>query len=694
MKNFEGFVFVLILLLFCSGFSYSQNNKISNEKDWAGWRGLKLEGVSSSEELPIEWSQNKNVKWKTPIPGSGFSSPIISGESIFLTTSYQPKTGNQIKYIFSVLLCIINTIILCFLILTTNQKLKQLYDKTDFINLYLFSIIVLMIVLLGYFSVNVFDYQRCDSRKWVGSSLTVVMTSFSISFFIKPNVRYVKQFIGFFLLLFIWFFFYFMPTEAKEHLFRYGYFSKNPYFLYYLTLGYFILALLMIFHILPFKTNSKTKGSSLFFFRKSIFWISVVVAISLIITIAYLIIHNNEFLSYRFGNPVIEPDIGWKLFFLVSIIGVICIFLIRIIISKKLFSAKFPKFLRNLLIIFGFSTFVYTNYMTVNFDYSRAIISIDKNSGEINWISDGLFAPLGNINQNSPSTPTPISDGNKIYAYFGTAGLFCCDFKGNKIWENRNLPFKSYYGVGASLAICDDKIVVFSDAPKKSFLSILNKNTGKEVWKKNLIPCNLTHGSSRTPMIKKVKGIDVLFIWHWKSLILYNLHSGEEISNLEIKKSPGDLVVSLVSDSLNIYLADPKSCRAININKLVKGENPVLWDVKIKGPNIPSPILVNNLLFVINDWGELYCISKEKGEVLWKNRLPGKYYFSSAIANKSYIYLTDNNGLTTVINAAPKFKIIVNNNLNCNLRASLVPHQNEIFIRSFNKLYCIKKNEN
>jgi outer membrane protein assembly factor BamB len=629
------------------------------------------------------------------MPGKGFSSPIVCDDTVYLTTSYKTDKNNLFIPLISNLILVLSYLILIVLTIFVNGQIRSMLKVRNYLSLLAFSSLVIILLLLVLFSENVFDYERCDSRKWVGGSLLLVISLFSISLLnFKKAVR-LKRIVGVVILLFIAFFFIFMPEVSKNHLFRDGWMSINPRFLYILNLFYGIAALLVIINWLPFRKSaylnneiSLNKGASLKT-KLTLFWFIVILIAAIVVSMFAWLITTNAYLSYRFGSPMIKPIISWST---ISLRGFTWILLIIILSLKPRYhfsSKRLINSLSYLIISVGLMSFFYTNYLFVRQQHCRAIVSLNSESGGINWICEGLYGSLGSLNQNSPASPTPVTNGKYVYAYFGSSGLFCCDLKGKKVWERKDLPFQSYYGAGTSPVIYDDKIILFSDSPKSSYLSVIDASNGREIWRKNLNASQFPCGSSRTPIVKRIGDQDLIFIWNWNSLITFDLNDGKVKSRKTVSQEMVDIVAGLISDSSKLYLAAPNSCISIDYSGLNGFK--VEWETKVKGPNIPSPILVNDLVYILNDRGFISCIESEDGRLLWRERLSGRAYFSSPISDGKRIYFTDKLGHTTVIKASSKFEIIAENKLNVKLYASIVPYRNKLFIRSYNDLYCISE---
>ncbi len=694
MKKEYKAIYVIVLMLLIGFISEASNNNLGSLSDnWNGWRGLEKEGVSTSDSLPTVWSVDKNIKWKTAISGKGFSSPIVCDDTVYLTTSYISSKNNLFIPFVSNLLLGLSFVILVLLTIFINGRIRHELETMAYISLSVFSSLVILLFLFVLFSENVFDYERCDSRKWVGSSMLFVLSIFSLTFLYSKKAIILKRMMGVIILLFIAIFFSFMPEVSKNHLFRDGWISVNPRFLYILNFFFALAAVFVLLNWVPSlksinddgQLNLKRSGS--FHKKLGLFWLGVILMVVLVISLFTWLVTSNAYLSYRFGNPAIKPTLAWAGFLLLGGLWITLVLILSLKPRLYISSTKLINSLKYLILGVGLISFIYTNYLFAEQNHCRAIVSLNSESGEINWICEGLYGPLGSLNQNSPASPTPVSNGEYIYAYFGSSGLFCCNLKGKKIWERTDLPFQSYYGVGASPVIYKDKIIVYSDSPKTSYLSVMDGSNGHEIWRKSIIASQFPCGSSRTPLVKTIGDQDFIFIWNWNSLITFDLQSGDIYSKKIVSQEMVDIVAGLISDSSRLYLAAPNSCIGMNYSDL--NEFKVEWETKVKGPNIPSPILVNDLIYILNDRGFISCIEPENGKLLWRERLSGRAYFSSPISNGKQIYFTDNLGHTTVIKASREFEIIAENKLNIGLYSSIVPYKDKLFIRSFNELYCI-----
>jgi outer membrane protein assembly factor BamB len=151
------------------------------------------------------------------------------------------------------------------------------------------------------------------------------------------------------------------------------------------------------------------------------------------------------------------------------------------------------------------------------------VLSIDRKNGKIAWRQPVQTPAIETVHDvSSPATATPIIEGDRVYTYFGSAGVVCHDRNGKLLWSAPMPTAKASFGSGASPALAGDLLIVPRDDEGERKLIALDKNTGKEVWKANLGGGPGTAGNSghATPVI-------------WKDQVV--LHRSGEIAGYALK---------------------------------------------------------------------------------------------------------------------------------------------------------------
>ena len=438
-------------------------------------------------------------------------------------------------------------------------------------------------------------------------------------------------------------------------------------------------------------------------FVNKTFWISLSVVLGFtllcvvsVICLAEHIAVNIPYLAYHLGAPKWQPMLGW---WFVGAFGVgyavflaICVTCERH--SRKTNLGKLSLAIRVLALFLATFYFVSCNYLSNREVFIRAIICIDRGSGEIQWICEGLQGTKGRLHRdNSSATPTLVTDGQQLYAYFGSTGFLCTDLRGKILWTSKQIPFETVYGVATSPILCEDKIIVCSDSRPSAYLAALHCKTGQLMWKtdrESNMRVRLS-GNNRTPLVKTTNGRKVVLVWGHHDINGYDPLAGKLLWSHQLYPTNGDMVSSMVSDDKHLYLAGPHGILALAIVRLGTEQDPVVWHRKVSGPVCPSPVVTNRLLFTVTNGGRIYCMDGQTGITHWQKRLKGKYY-SSPVAIGDRIYFTNTDGLTTVVACDTSYKIIAENTLKeQEVYASFAPVDGELFVRTKKHLYCIQE---
>jgi FOG: WD40-like repeat len=660
--------------------------------EWNGFRGLDKQGKSDSLQGPLQWSAEQNVLWKTEIPGAGHSSPVVTQKSVYLTTAYATEQGQQLISLglwarfFPALFVIVASI---FLLVKSSTRWLLPFRQIAGLSIFLSLSILLMGAIL--FDAHLFDYGRCEIRAWLGSSLIVNLCLIHSVFQFRKGSR-ERLIIGAIAILFAVIVAFGFP--AREHAFRNG---ANQMIAIGAVVFPLITAMLILSGHFFFPADIADEELAV---RKSSTAknLLLVTGVSLAMLsaatfIVVRVVRSSEYLSYHITNLNFKPVLGVKSVYLLMVVCVAALagFLIADKRLHKILDRILLKAYPYVILFTALVTFVGTNYLTTSNVLVRAIVSVDCESGHVNWICEGLDGPPGQMHRyNSPATPTPVTDGERVCAYFGTAGVMCADMKGKLLWTNSEQPFESVYGVGVSPVLVDGVIIIASGMPSAPYVSALDARTGRQLWRKEQ-PGNIGHigGTSRTPLVHEVDGTKAVLVWGWDAFRGFDLQSGRELWEYPTPQANGDMVASIVADRDTVYLPYPGWVDALSLSKLMRGENPSVWNGVDGGANCSSPVLVDGLLFTMSDDGIAACLDARTGKLLWSETLDGDYY-SSLIAVGKNIFFTSHQGQTTIAAAEPRFRKVAENNLGERITASLSPVDDKLFVRSENYLYCIQ----
>ncbi|MBI1940380.1 MAG: PQQ-like beta-propeller repeat protein [Acidobacteria bacterium] len=319
------------------------------------------------------------------------------------------------------------------------------------------------------------------------------------------------------------------------------------------------------------------------------------------------------------------------------------------------------------------------------------VLSIDASSGKILWERK---VPAGRIEEthstNAPASPTPVTDGQRVYVYFGSFGLTCFDFQGNKIWEHPLGPFPNEWGSASSPVLYGDLLLLNVDTDADDFLLAVNKHTGQTVWKTSR--SNVTRAWP-TPAIWNANGKDEIVVSGSGQVKAYDPKDGRELWTVDgltrwVTPTPVTahslLYVACNGPGGNLIMAIRPGGRG-NIT----GTH-VAWRYNRAAPYSSSPVVVGDYLYAVKNGGVMSCLNAKTGELVWQERLPARGdYFASLVAGDAKIYALSEDGQATVVAAKPSFELVSSNDMGERCMASPAVSGGRIFIRTDESLYCI-----
>jgi outer membrane protein assembly factor BamB len=336
--------------------------------------------------------------------------------------------------------------------------------------------------------------------------------------------------------------------------------------------------------------------------------------------------------------------------------------------------------------------------------YQWQVYCLDRASGKVLWKQTAAEKKptIPKQPSNSYASETPITDGERVYAYFGMTGLFCYDLSGKPVW-NKDLgsyPMAMGFGTGSSPTLEGDRLFVQCDNEKQSFLLAVDKKTGKELWRVD----RAEKTSWSTPFIWRNKERTELVACGGNSVRSYDPASGKQL--WELGGFRGQFQASPVADAEMLYVGcgnpfGPRPLFAIRAGAsgdltLKSGETSnagVAWSKTQGGPAISSPLLYQGYLYILEqNGGFLSCHEAKTGKQVYKERLPqAKGFLASPWAHDAKIFCLDEEGQTSVIQAGPEFKVLSQNKLDDMFRSSPAMAQGTLVLRGVDHLYCIKK---
>jgi outer membrane protein assembly factor BamB len=336
------------------------------------------------------------------------------------------------------------------------------------------------------------------------------------------------------------------------------------------------------------------------------------------------------------------------------------------------------------------------NPKSTDYIHKFVVISVDRNNGKIQWqttVREEL--PFSHTHEfGSWASNSPVTDGEFIYAYFGSHGLYCLNFHGELIWENDLGRMEKHmsFGEGSSPTLYKDKLIVLRDHNGQSMLHVLDKGTGKIIWE-----VERDEGTSwSSPVVIEYMGTLQLITNATNRIRSYDLETGKVL--WECGGMTRNVIPSpLYADGM-IYLMSGfrgTALLAIDLSKAagdITGSDAIAWSYEKNTPYTPNPILLDGLLYFLKvNNGYLTCLNAKDGTEHYSNqKLEGiKNIFTSPVGLKDLIYIAGTNGVSCVVKAGKTFELIAQNTLDDNFFASPVILGNDLFLRGLKALYCI-----
>lgn len=346
------------------------------------------------------------------------------------------------------------------------------------------------------------------------------------------------------------------------------------------------------------------------------------------------------------------------------------------------------------------------------------VICLDKKTGEI-LQDQKLFdvpKPQYCIPFNSYASPTPAAEEGKVYVTFGAAGTAALDASNGKVlWARRDLECNHFRGPGSSPILNGDLLFLNFDGSDFQYVVALDKKTGRTVWKTNrsidykdlgLDGKPETDGDLRkafaTCQILQADGHPVLLSQGSKAIYAYEPATGSELWKVEDYSSYSGCTRPVVGHGLVFVPSGFPNGEVLAIRPGkqgeeldVKNENPsgsqlqIVWKDKHHAPKKPSLLLVDDLLYAVDDNGVVSCWEALSGKMLWSERIGG-HFTASPLAAPGRIYLFSEEGKTTVIATGREFKKLAENELGDGFMASPAVSGQSLFLRSKSALYRLE----
>lgn len=335
---------------------------------------------------------------------------------------------------------------------------------------------------------------------------------------------------------------------------------------------------------------------------------------------------------------------------------------------------------------------------------SCRVLALDRKTGAVLWNKEVFQQSLRRKEgRNTFASPTPATDGERVYACFGDGSFAALDFAGNVAWIERDYPFYGQHGLGTSPILHDGLLIMARDGSSdgedkklgwqtpwdQSHVLALDVKTGKERWKARRGLSRISHGA---PAIWIAPDGRKQIVSEAGDVVQgFDLGTGERIWS-SLVAGEGKVPSAVLGEGLVFTAGGWGGKETIKAFRLGgQGdlqETNLVWEQKKGMPKVPSMLHVAPYLFTITDGGVASCLLAKTGEVVWQERIGGNFS-ASPVEAAGRLYLVDDNGETTVIAAAPELKVLAKNSLGEKVQASPALSQGQFFLRTEKNLFCV-----
>jgi outer membrane protein assembly factor BamB len=339
-------------------------------------------------------------------------------------------------------------------------------------------------------------------------------------------------------------------------------------------------------------------------------------------------------------------------------------------------------------------------------EHEWKMLCLDLASGKVQW--DRVLhhgQPTGPIHiKNSYASETPVTDGERVYAYVGGVGVFCLDFAGQQLWSAPLEPHKmrAGWGTAASPVLHRDRLYLVNDNQEHSFLLALDKRSGKEIWrvdrdeKSNWSTPFVWDNDQRSEIVTagsgKVRAYDLEgnLLWWFKGM--------SSITIATPYADHGLLYVTsgfIIDASRPVYAIRPGASGDLSLQPGQTNSSQIAWCQPAAAPYNPSTLVCDGRLYVLRDLGDLSAYDARTGKLLYEHqKLPnGLRFTASPWAASGRVFCLNEDGVTFVVRAGDRFDLLQTNQLSEDDMCLATPAVagDRLLIRSAARLYCIGK---
>jgi outer membrane protein assembly factor BamB len=322
----------------------------------------------------------------------------------------------------------------------------------------------------------------------------------------------------------------------------------------------------------------------------------------------------------------------------------------------------------------------------------------NRSDGKVRWrrVVKELLPHEGTHKDGSYASGSALTDGERLYAFFGSRGLYALDLEGKVLWEKQlgTMQTRMGFGEGSSPALFGDTLVITWDHEGQDFIVALDKKTGKELWRTERDEPT----SWATPIVAASGGKPQVITSATNRVRSYDLATGKLL--WEASGMTANVIPSPVAAGGMVYLTSGFRGNALLAVRLadaagdITGKPAIAWSYDRDTPYVPSPLLYKNALyFMKSNSAVLTRIDVATGKPSYTQRLDRlTNVYASPVAASGRVYVVGRDGMSAVLDAGPEPKVLATNSLGDGFDASPALVDDEMYLRGQKYLYRISRN--
>ena len=339
----------------------------------------------------------------------------------------------------------------------------------------------------------------------------------------------------------------------------------------------------------------------------------------------------------------------------------------------------------------------------------RTVMCFDRKFGKTLWQSGTSYGEKEETHETNPyCSASPVTDGERVIAWFGSAGVFAYDMNGKELWKVDLGKQTHTWGFASSPVIHGDVCVMYFGPGERAFLLGLDKRSGKELWRVKDPPiakrprtdgfrgqADGIVGSFSSPILVEANGRTEVVMSYPQLICAYDPKTGKELWRCD---GLNELLYGSPIAGEGVVVA-MGGFQGTTISVKAGGSGDVtathrLWQQERTENRLGSGVIHDGHIYILNTPGIAECIDLKTGKVVWEERVKGagpkSESWSSMVLAGDRIYVLNQSGDTVVLKASPKFEVLAANAIENELtNASHAMSDGQIFIRTHKRLWCI-----